>query len=128
MKQVLTKSLNLELSHAEKLHSYSPQVLYWYISMNFLDFPSCKIETSLTIGDGICDDENNNNYCFFDFGDCCRRIVNDSVCSDCECKQFANNTYQEKFENINKVLSSAQLKMRMTVISMYFLRQYTQVQ
>jgi len=43
----------------------------------------CKDEW---IGDGNCDDENNNAKCKFDGGDCCGSNVNKQFCSDCTCK------------------------------------------
>ncbi len=41
-----------------------------------------------TLQDGICQDENNVQDCFFDAGDCCLMPLNDSQCTDCICKQF----------------------------------------
>merc|ERR1712210_326188 len=43
------------------------------------------------IGDGICDDENNNCGCGFDKGDCCNRSVKGgsvktTYCKECKCK------------------------------------------
>ena len=35
--------------------------------------------------DGICDDENNNEACFFDGGDCCGPNVNTDYCTVCQC-------------------------------------------
>ena len=35
-------------------------------------------------GDNYCDDENNNEACGWDGGDCCGEI-NDAYCSACEC-------------------------------------------
>ena len=52
--------------------------------------PACSspfpylIGTSL-IGDGWCEDENNNAGCGFDGGDCCGPDVKTAYCSDCEC-------------------------------------------
>ena len=37
------------------------------------------------IGDDICDDENNNNECQFDGGDCCGANVDTTWCTACEC-------------------------------------------
>ena len=40
----------------------------------------------MSSGDGYCNDENNNEACFFDGGDCCRKdVVNKSNCTECEC-------------------------------------------
>ena len=36
-------------------------------------------------GDGICDDENNNEGCDFDGGDCCIPNVNKDFCTECKC-------------------------------------------
>merc|ERR1712061_177369 len=40
------------------------------------------------IGDGFCDDKNNNLGCNFDGGDCCPTYGYfwDAHCSECECK------------------------------------------
>ena len=35
--------------------------------------------------DGSCDDENNNEACFFDGGDCCGYHVNTDWCTVCQC-------------------------------------------
>ena len=35
--------------------------------------------------DGICDDENNNEACFFDGGDCCISDVQTTFCTQCKC-------------------------------------------
>ena len=37
------------------------------------------------IGDGICDDENNNESCQFDGGDCCGPDVVTDFCVECIC-------------------------------------------
>ena len=37
------------------------------------------------IGDGYCDDENNNEMCEFDQGDCCLEEVKTDFCTDCIC-------------------------------------------
>merc|ERR1712224_136439 len=38
------------------------------------------------IGDGNCDDENNNCACGFDKGDCCGKNVKKAYCKECKCK------------------------------------------
>ena len=35
--------------------------------------------------DGICDDENNNEACDYDGGDCCGDNVDTTFCSECQC-------------------------------------------
>ena len=37
------------------------------------------------IGDGYCDDINNNMNCSYDGGDCCGPVVNTYYCIDCQC-------------------------------------------
>ena len=38
-----------------------------------------------TLGDGNCDDENNNAECNYDGGDCNGPQLKKSLCSKCEC-------------------------------------------
>ena len=45
----------------------------------------------LNIGDGFCNDFNNNRHCEFDGGDCCGPCVNKLFCSKCECKTGDTN-------------------------------------
>ena len=37
------------------------------------------------IGDDFCDDQNNNEDCEWDGGDCCGSNVNTEYCDDCDC-------------------------------------------
>ena len=37
------------------------------------------------IGDGFCDDINNNGGCKYDGGDCCGANVKKHYCLECEC-------------------------------------------
>ena len=37
------------------------------------------------IGNGYCDDENNNMECNYDGDDCCGSLVNTEHCNFCEC-------------------------------------------
>ena len=45
----------------------------------------CESNNTLGIGDGFCDDENNNQYCYFDGGDCCGDGVDKNYCTECAC-------------------------------------------
>ena len=46
--------------------------------------PDCQFRTR--VGDGYCDDENNNMHCDFDRGDCCgEQCVNRDRCTECRC-------------------------------------------
>ena len=44
---------------------------------------------SSRIGNGYCDDENNNDECNFDGGDCCLTSPNTDYCSECTCHHKA---------------------------------------
>jgi hypothetical protein len=44
----------------------------------------CQFRT--LIGDGFCQDYNNNRHCSFDGGDCCGPCVNRELCTECKCK------------------------------------------
>ena len=48
----------------------------------------CESVVPQYIGDGYCDDENNNDDCNFDGGDCCKPNVNTQYCTECIC--YAN--------------------------------------
>ena len=37
------------------------------------------------VGDGYCDDMNNNEFCDFDDRDCCGLHVNKKYCVECKC-------------------------------------------
>ena len=39
------------------------------------------------IGDGFCDDKNNNKECNYDGGDCCGICKVTAYCTDCTCHQ-----------------------------------------
>merc|ERR1712051_1139529 len=46
-------------------------------------------------GDNYCDDENNNEECGWDGGDCCGDNVNTQYCSACECLDGGDETTTE---------------------------------
>ena len=52
------------------------------------------------IGDGVCDDMNNNQNCTFDGGDCCGPNINHEYCKECLCKEPSKNS--SKFHMKNK--------------------------
>ena len=52
---------------------------------NSLDSTGCESNIPHYIGNGYCDDQNNNQGCLFDQGDCCLSPVNTDYCSDCSC-------------------------------------------
>ena len=45
------------------------------------------------VGDGICDDVTNNSDCDFDRGDCCDPEGDFSLCSNCECLNYASTWF-----------------------------------
>ena len=45
----------------------------------------------MLIGDGFCQDYNNNRHCSFDGGDCCGPCVNREFCTECKCKTGETN-------------------------------------
>ena len=49
----------------------------------------CQFRT--LIGDGFCQDYNNNRHCSFDGGDCCGPCVNREFCTECKCKTGYTN-------------------------------------
>ena len=61
-------------------------------------FPSSEVDFDMYcfhkqfVGDGVCDDPNNNPYCFFDGGDCCLADSDTSFCKDCFCYLEENDT------------------------------------
>ena len=72
------------------------------INIKFLTFspifPSSEVDFDMYcfykqfVGDGVCDDPNNNPYCFFDGGDCCLADSDTSFCKDCFCYLEENDT------------------------------------
>ena len=43
------------------------------------------------IGDGFCDDDNNNEYCGYDGNDCCLEDVKTNFCTICQCIEGKTN-------------------------------------
>ena len=61
-------------------------------NQTYLFHPSnidCQFRT--LIGDGFCQDYNNNRHCSFDGGDCCGPCVNREFCTECKCKTGDTN-------------------------------------
>ena len=48
----------------------------------------CSNVDPIKLGDGKCQDEANVKQCFYDFGDCCQRIIDDSECQTCLCQHY----------------------------------------
>ena len=49
---------------------------------------SCESPLVNFVGDGSCDDENNNEGCQFDGGDCCGPNVLTDYCTECICYEY----------------------------------------
>ena len=45
----------------------------------------CDSDAKDYIGDGYCDDANNNEACGYDSGDCCGKDTNTERCTECKC-------------------------------------------
>ena len=43
------------------------------------------------IGDGFCDDDNNNEYCGYDGNDCCLEDLKTNYCTICQCIEGKTN-------------------------------------
>ena len=84
------------------LFSISPKIRWVLFKKVFLmKFPftclafTCKFK--LLIGDGICHDATNTEFCDFDGGDCCLEETNTELCIDCICKETG---FSAKHSNI----------------------------
>ena len=44
-------------------------------------------------GDGFCDDQNNNEACEFDGGDCCGDNVKTQYCTQCQCLEPSKGSF-----------------------------------
>ena len=56
------------------------QTNFFFQTFNFSDCINTK-----EVGDGVCNDENNNYICNFDAGDCCGPNAALWICNDCTC-------------------------------------------
>ena len=61
----------------------------WDLSGTCWNIAGCEIPSYH--GDTYCDDENNNEACFFDGGDCCGSNVNTQYCTLCQCLEGGSN-------------------------------------
>ena len=50
------------------------------------------------IGNGYCDDDNNNKECKYDGGDCCGYCISTEFCTICECL-LDEGSSDSKFQN-----------------------------
>ena len=58
--------------------------------------------TSYWVGDGFCDDINNNVAFDYDYGDCCGLSMKKNFCVDCTCKGKSKSSKLAK--EINSII------------------------
>ena len=66
-----------------------------YRSKHFFHPSNIDCQFRTKVGDGFCEDYNNNRHCSFDGGDCCGPCVNKEFCTECKCK----TGYTDKIAN-----------------------------
>ena len=73
----------------------------------------CYYPMRYMVGDGVCDDMANNKYCYWDFGDCCKKDSDFSSCNECRCEvelglcpgfEVVGNGMCDEFANIEECL------------------------
>ena len=57
----------------------------WFQFSVCLCVSACASPIPQGIGDGWCDDENNNAGCGYDGGDCCGPNIKTKYCTECQC-------------------------------------------
>ena len=62
----------------------------YYVLLNLSFLNDSVAGNQNRIGNGYCDDENNNDECNFDGGDCCLDIVETYFCTICQCFEGEN--------------------------------------
>ena len=70
---------------------------------------------SYWVGDGFCDDINNNEACDYDDGDCCE-TMNKNFCVQCICKGKSNSFQMRYIQSI--IISPQYLRAKMIRIVM----------
>ena len=74
---------------------------------------------SYWVGDGFCDDINNNEACDYDNGDCCGLSMKKNFCVQCICKGKSNSfTMMKEIELIIVFLQFLHAKMIRIVMEM----------
>ena len=74
---------------------------------------------SYWVGDGFCDDVNNNEACGYDDGDCCGLSMKKNFCVQCICKGKSNSSEPMKeIESIIIFLQYLHAKMMRIVMEM----------
>ena len=60
-------------------------LVFCKIKVNTFNQTGCTSNIPGYIGDGFCDDQNNNEGCHYDQGDCCGINVHTAYCTGCIC-------------------------------------------
>lgn len=58
-----------------------------YFSKTVFSFIACGTLVHWYIGDDTCDDNINNEKCYYDHGDCCLNEIDDHKCTECICHE-----------------------------------------
>ena len=69
----------------------------------------CSIVDPIKLGDGKCQDEANVKNCFYDFGDCYQRIIDDSECETCLCQHYGIKFPTEEKDVVSFRLENANI-------------------
>ena len=89
-----------------------PTPVPWWVATS-TEPTGCYYPMRYVVGDGICDDHANNKYCYFDFGDCCKKESNYDKCTECRCEvelgicpgfEVVGNGMCDEFANIEECL------------------------
>ena len=65
------------------------QVKFTYVfpTPSLLIFPAFSCKFQELIGDGVCHDATNTEFCQYDGGDCCLEKANTDLCDECLCNE-----------------------------------------
>ena len=80
--------------------------IIYYINCICLCFFYIECEIPDWVGDDYCDDENNNELCSYDGGDCCGENVNTFYCIECLCNDPLFNGTTEISTGYNNTVNS----------------------
>ena len=77
--------LTLKLVFQKRMNKSEKRLRNFENKANEFDLIGCTSNIPNDIGDGYCDDRNNNEGCHFDQGDCCGNDLNTNYCIECIC-------------------------------------------
>ena len=87
-------SCTFNLNSFQKTEEYhSPITLQFFISL----YSDTDCHQTNLISNGFCNDETNNEKCYYDGGDCCGSCINTNFCTNCSC---ISNTTDNKVSNV----------------------------